>query len=185
MQSFPPRSLLSLYYSHARIVWLDLHYSQPSTMTMASCGRTGTGRGLTIAAVTIALLLPHTCHGNSPLASIPTHHGINLDSLHLSERGGAVATRRHSWKYYRPRNALSCGELVTSASSVPTVSTSYALDPAEKYVGEDIQLEAMTKVDTTTTSRKQQGQSDGLTPTAIACESYCHRAVIFYRHYTV
>ncbi len=153
-------------------------------MASMSCGRTVTGRGLVPVTVTIALLLPHNCHGNSPLVSLPTHHGINLDSLHLSERGGAVATRKHSWNY-RPRNTLPCGELGTSASSVPAASTTYSLEPAEKYVVKDIQLGPMTKVDTSTTGRKLQCQLDGLSSTAITCESYYHRAVLFFRHYTV
>jgi hypothetical protein len=128
--------------------------------------------GLVPFAAAVALLLPYACKGNFP----PTHHGVNLDSLHLNERGGAVATRKHNtWKYYRPRNtSLPCGELGTSDSSVPAVITSYSLEPTEKYVAKDVRIE----VDASTTSRKQHGQ-DGLTPTAIACESFYHRPVLF------
>ncbi len=134
---------------------------------MASMTFSRNGNGLVPIAAAIALLLPYACQGHFPLASIPTHHGINLDSLHLNERGGAVATRKHNWKHYRPRNTLPCGELGTSA---PTVITSYSLEPAEKYVVKDVKPEAVTKLDASTTSRKQHGQRDGLTPTAIACE---------------
>ncbi|KAL7446102.1 hypothetical protein ACHAXH_008714 [Discostella pseudostelligera] len=134
---------------------------------MASMTFSRNGNGLVPIAAAIALLLPYACQGNFPLASIPTHHGINLDSLHLNERGGAVATRKHNWKHYRPRNTLPCGELGTSA---PTVITS-SLEPAEKYVVKDVKPEAVTKLDASTTIRKQHGQRDGLTPTAIACMS--------------
>ena len=135
--------------------------------------------GLVPFAAAIALLLPYACKGNFP----PTHHGVNLDSLHLNERGGAVATRKHNiWKYYRPRNtSLPCGELGTSDSSVPAVITSYSIEPTEKYVAKHVQIEAdTTKVDVSTTSRKQHGQ-DGLTPTAIVCESFYHRPVLLVR----
>lgn len=112
---------------------------------------------------TIVLILPYTCHGNSPLVPISTHHGINIDSLHLNERGGALATRKKHWKDYRKGNTLPYGELGTSESSASTVITSIALEPAEKYTVKDVTL---------TGRNTKRGQLDGLTPTAIACESY-------------
>lgn len=128
-----------------------------------------------IALLTVALLLPCPTHGKSPLASIPTHHGINLDSLHLNERGGATATRRRHWKRYP--TALPRTETSETTASAPSVSTSsYSLDPIEKYENAvakhgEIEVAAPKRAAVSTTDRKQQGQHEGLTPTAITCMS--------------
>lgn len=123
-------------------------------------------RGSVALAIALTFLIPNSCQGISPLSSIPTHHGINLDRLHLNERGGAVATRKYSWKQYQPRNTLPHGELGTSSSTTSSVVASYGLAPVLK----DDQTESSTKTDVPTTDQKRLGQQDGLTPTAIACE---------------
>mmetsp|Transcript_19484 Transcript_19484/g.41704 ORF Transcript_19484/g.41704 Transcript_19484/m.41704 type:complete len:508 (-) Transcript_19484:27-1550(-) len=124
----------------------------------------------------IVLLLPYPSRGNnSPLASIPTHHGINLDSLHLNERGGAVTTRRRQWKQYRPTCDLP--RRVGDAANAPSVSASasYSLEQAEKYenvASGVVEIEVSPRKNAPVTKRKPQGQhQEGLTPTAITCMS--------------
>jgi len=130
-----------------------------------------------IALLTVALLLPCPTHGKSPLTSIPTHHGINLDSLHLNERGGAAATRRGQWKRKRYHRALPRTKTIKTVASAPSVSTSsYSLDLVEKYENAvikhgEIEAAAPKQAAVSTTDRKQQGQHEGLTPTAITCMS--------------
>ena len=126
-----------------------------------------------LAILSIALLLSSPSQGKSPLASIPTHHGINLDSLHLNERGGAVATRRHSWKRRHSTRPLphSVGDAATAnAPPVSTSTSSYSLEPAGKYTKE---IEVVPTTTISTIKQKQLGQQpqDGLTPTAITCMS--------------
>mmetsp|Transcript_34483 Transcript_34483/g.62020 ORF Transcript_34483/g.62020 Transcript_34483/m.62020 type:complete len:503 (+) Transcript_34483:173-1681(+) len=112
----------------------------------------------------IALLLPYPSQCKSPLSSIPTHHGINLDNLHLNERGGAVATRRRNWKRYQSTHAHHSG-VGDATANAPSVSTSYSLE-REKY--DNI---VDNKTTASTTNLKQQGQQEGLTSTAITCMS--------------
>jgi UDP-sugar transporter A1/2/3 len=130
-------------------------------------------KDLAVAALAIVLLLPHPSHGNSPLASIPTHHGINLDSLHLNERGGAVATRRRHWKQrYHPLPHSHSEFTAPSAKSVSTTSYS-TLEPAEKIKKTAVkhgELE-VTSPNKATTGSNQQGQQEGLSKTAITCMS--------------
>lgn len=123
------------------------------------------------AVLAIALILPHPSLCESPLASIPTHHGINLNNLHLNERGGAVATKRHNWKRYHPTRDAIRGEV--SEAAAPSVSASY-----EKLVEQynkitDVkhgEIEVSSRP-TASTGQKQQSQHEGLTPTAITCMS--------------
>ena len=148
-----------------------------------TCRRNGS-RGICTNALTvlsIALLLPSQCYGKSPLASIPTHHGINMDSLRLNERGGAVATRRRHWKDYYPapplptRDALS--KITAIASSVST--SSYSLKPEEKIKdtvnkGEEVVAESTKPAaapSAANNEQKGQRQQEGLSPTAITCMS--------------
>ena len=87
-----------------------------------------------------------------------------------------MATRRRHWKpRYQPiTKTLPRGE-EGEAGAAPSVSTSYSLEPLEKYktptVVEGRELEAIPKTPARPASGKQQGQQDGLTPTAIACMS--------------
>ena len=125
------------------------------------------------------VLHPYTIHGESHLASIPTHHGINLDSLHLSERGGAVATKRRDWKnYYANHRVVDARR----AADAPAVSTSYSPELMNKRSGDVMRSNAKAKeyeVPKATSAashlaaRKvpQEHQHDGLTPTAITCMS--------------
>lgn len=118
--------------------------------------------------LSIALILPSSSHGNSPLASIPTHHGVKIDNLHLNERGGAAAaTRKRQWK--RP---------LPSSVGDSTTSTSYSIEPMIKYkknVDNAEEIEVTTETNSPKTNQKQQGQQqqqqDRLTPTAITCMS--------------
>jgi len=124
----------------------------------------------------IALLLPYSSQGKSPLASIPTHHGVNMDSLHLTERGGAVATKRQYWKQYHPTPLPRTVDNKIDTTA-PSVSTSFSLKSAEIYkksivekAGET-QAQVAPKTAEPTSNLKQQQQNDGLTPTAIMCMS--------------
>mmetsp|Transcript_14104 Transcript_14104/g.24052 ORF Transcript_14104/g.24052 Transcript_14104/m.24052 type:complete len:499 (+) Transcript_14104:205-1701(+) len=126
-----------------------------------------------VVALAITLLLPITSQGKSPLASISTHHGTNLDNLHLNERGGAVATRRRSWKRYYPTRDLPRNR-VNDPANAPSVSTSYSFEPVAKYdnaVNNDGGGEVAIKTAAPVKQQQQQGQQEGLTPTAITCMS--------------
>jgi hypothetical protein len=114
---------------------------------------------VTVAA--IALLLPNPIHSESALASIRAHRGINLDSFHINERGGAVATGKRIWKRRHPVNTLPHGE------------TEYWLEPVQKYVRSIFDGEAAPapKAVISTSGHKQQNKEEGLTTAAITCES--------------
>jgi len=153
--------------------------SQPGNMTVNKYNRRN-GRmdgGMcrdTLSVLAIALLLSTPSEGKlSPLASIPTtHHGINLETLHLNERGGAAATRRRRhWKRYQPSHSLPRSEVFASA---PSVSASYSYEPPVKStsdndVGGEIVEVAPKATPPSTTGSKHQGQHEGLSPTAITC----------------
>lgn len=92
-----------------------------------------------------------------------------------------MATRRHSWKRYYPTQDLSRDVPSNIAiANAPSVSTSYTVEPAEKYTstadkGGEIEVVVPSKEQRapTVTRNKQQGQQqDGLTPTAITCMSF-------------
>jgi len=125
--------------------------------------------------VAIALLLPHSSQGKSPLTSIPTHHGTNLDSLHLNERGGGAATKKIHWKRHHPTPLPRTVDNQIDTTT-PSISTSVILEPMEKYKKyivekrEAIQA-AQPKASELTSIPKQQGQQEGLTPYAITCMS--------------
>lgn len=131
-----------------------------------------------LAIISLLLILPYPSLCKSPLASIPTHHGINLDRLHLNERGGAVATRR--WKQYYdtlPRSSSVGGDKdqqVNTSASTSVSTTSFALEPkvekckntAAAVVAES--TKAITVVPTTTAVKQPSQQHEsGLSPTAI------------------
>lgn len=122
-----------------------------------------------LAVLTVALLLPHPAAvqgRKSPLASIPTHHGINLDSLHLNERGGAVAAKgRSSWKRQYSSTVASRDDVETDVT--PSVSATYSLEPAAKYDS----VVPQTTATTPGARPRGQQQQEGLTPTAIVCMS--------------
>lgn len=114
---------------------------------------------VTVAA--IALLLPNPIHSESALASIRAHRGINPDSFHINERGGAVATGKRIWKRRHPVNTLPHGE------------TEYWLEPVQKYVRSIFDGEAAPapKAVISTSGHKQQNKEEGLTTAAITCMS--------------
>lgn len=122
-----------------------------------------------LAVLTVALLVPHPAAvqgRKSPLASIPTHHGINLDSLHLNERGGAVAAKgRSSWKRQYSSTVASRDDVETDVT--PSVSATYSLEPAAKYES----VVPQTTATTPGARPRGQQQQEGLTPTAIVCMS--------------
>eukprot|EP01083_Nonionella_stella_P286825 976261_1 len=125
--------------------------------------------------VAIALLLPHSSQGKSSLASIPTHHGTNLDSLHLNERGGGAATKKIHWKRYHPTPLPRTVDNEIDTTT-PSISTSVILEPMEKYkkyIAEKREAIQATqpKASELTSIPKQQGQQEGLTPYAITCMS--------------
>lgn len=119
---------------------------------------------VTVAA--IALLLPNPIHSESALASIRTHRGINLDSFHINERGGTVATGKRIWKRRHPVNTLAHGETAQTTSE-------YWLEPVQKYVRSIFDGEAAPapKAVISTSGHKQQNKEEGLTTAAITCES--------------
>ena len=114
-----------------------------------------------------ALLLVPQAHGKSPLSSIPTHHGISLESLHLNERGGAVATRRRPWKHYYPAQDRPVRYDVSASYSVELKGN----DEAAAGRGEEREVVATKAAPAATSSTKQQGRQDGLSTTAITCMS--------------
>jgi UDP-sugar transporter A1/2/3 len=141
-------------------------YNHPRNRNESRNGRVYEGA---LAAMVVALLLPFPVVGKSPLASIPTHHGINLDSLHLNERGGAVATRR-SW-----RRRYSDRDLFGVASNTPSISTSYSYEAGNDLKSRKTdnaagEVEVAPK-STATLTAPTSGQQEGLTPTAIMCMS--------------
>ncbi|KAL9183815.1 hypothetical protein ACHAXT_004671 [Thalassiosira profunda] len=140
-------------------------------MTLAYYHRTGGGRRngsicKSLFVLSIALLFASLAHGKSPLSSIPTHHGISLESLHLNERGGAVATRRCPWKHYYPTEDRPVRYDVSASYSVELEGN----DKAAAGGGEK-EVAATKTAPAATGSTKQQEQQDGLSTTAITCMS--------------
>ena len=142
-------------------------------MTPIKCNRrNGCRNGIirleivTVAA--LALLIPNPIHSESALASIRTHRGINLDSFHLNERGGAVATRKRIWTRCHPVNTLPHGETAQTTAE-------YWLEPVQKYVRSIFDGEAALapKAVISSSSHQQQNKEEGLTTAAITCESTC------------
>ena len=134
---------------------------------------------VTILSIALLLILPNPILSKSPLASIPTHHGINLDSLHLNERGGAVATRRRHWKKYYPNTT----HTLPRSDDASSVSTSFSVESVvEKYkesvaaapTTAEVSEETTAVVNKPTSQTKQQPshqQDSALSPTAITCMS--------------
>ena len=129
---------------------------------------------VTILSIALLLILPNPILSKSPLASIPTHHGINLDSLHLNERGGAVATRRRHWKKYYPNTTHTLPRSDDATSfSVESVVEKYKESVAAKPTDEEVE-ETTAVVNKPTSQTKQQPshqQDSALSPTAITCMS--------------
>jgi hypothetical protein len=138
-------------------------------MTLIKCNqRNGRRNGIirldfvTVAA--LALLLPNPIHSESALAS--THRGINLDSFHLNERGGAMATRKRHWKRCHPVNTFPHDKTAQTTADC-------WLEPVQKYVRSIFNGEAAPspKALVSASSHKQQSKEEGLTPAAITCKS--------------
>lgn len=167
---FAEVSLSSLFY------WAQLQLPSHNnlsttmeTMTPIKCNRrNGCRNGIIrldfVTVATLTLLLPYPIEGESPLAPI---HGINLGSLHLNKRGGALATRKRNWRRSHPVNTLPHGE---SAET-----TEYWLEPVQKYVRSifDGKAAPAHKAVVSTSSHKQQNKDEGLTTAAITCEPCC------------
>lgn len=96
-----------------------------------------------------------------PLASIPTHHGINA-AVHLSGGAGAVATRKHHHKNRPPAGR-------TGEEPHEYVSTSYY----QKSLNDSSVASTSTVVPSSATATAAQVavQKDTLSPMAIACMS--------------
>lgn len=126
----------------------------------------------------VALHLPNTNEAKSPLASIPTHHGINLDSLRLNERGGAAATKRKKWKP-RPLPHSVGGTAAVAPVSPASASSSPKLTEKIECAGK---FEAVPETNAHAAKRQlqrgpqqqqqqQHQQHEGLSPMAITCMS--------------
>ena len=130
---------------------------------------------VTILSIALLLLLPNPILSKSPLASIPTHHGINLDSLHLNERGGAVATRRRHWKKYYPNTThtlpRSDDASVPTSFSVESVVEKYKESLAAKPTEEEETTAVLVKPTSRTKQQPSHQQDSALSPTAITCMS--------------
>ena len=142
------------------------HRSTPIRLELVTC----------LAIISLLLILPYPSLCKSPLASIPTHHGINLDRLHLNERGGAVATTRRWKQYYDtlPRSRSVGGDKdqqVNTSAATSVSTTSFALEPkVEKFKNAAAAVVAESTKAVTATAIKQPSQQheSGLSPTAIA-----------------
>jgi len=121
----------------------------------------------------LALLTTQTLCKSPLSASIPTHHGINLDSLHLNERGGAVAKRRRANKYLYPtstQTALPHSDSETEGAPSTTSSVSqYTLKPVVENVV--TKPNKGTSISTSSNQQIKQQQEGGLSKTAITCMS--------------
>ena len=129
---------------------------------------------VTILSIALLLILPNPILSKSPLASIPTHHGINLDSLHLNERGGAVATRRRHWKKYYPNTTHTLPRSDDATSfSVESVVEKYKESVAAKPTDEEVEETTAVVVKPTSQTKQQPShqQDSALSPTAITCMS--------------
>lgn len=76
-----------------------------------------------------------------------------------------MATRKYHRRQYQPPTTLPHGPWA------PSVVSSYALKPIDKYEIKADVIGEPTKADLSSTGQKQRSQQDGLTPTAIACMS--------------
>ena len=125
-----------------------------------------------ITLILLALLTTQTvlCKSPSLSASIPTHHGINLDSLHLNERGGAVVTRRRANKYLYPTSHTTLPHTDETEGAPSTTSVSqYTLKPVVQNVVNKPSKD--TSISTSSNQQIKQQQESGLSKTAITSMS--------------